>query len=149
MRTLLTVSLLMMTVALGSTAVAVASDFCVDIGFGATHLGTLVGKAFALPGRGACRDFRGYSHEGLPLWIPGTVLFVGGHACGSSDGDHVTFSLFGSVDGSAEVYSFSLNRGTLAGQGNTCNPNQGSFSGTCSIWNFTKIPCSPSTVPVP
>jgi len=120
-----------------STAVAVAAaDFCMETTVDANMLAL---KGFSLPGKGACKETRGFYIFG-PYWVTGM-------ACGSSDGSHITFFQTGaSGDGTIMITdTFALNRTALSGSGTECS----SGGGFCFPNTWTKIPCSPSTVPVP
>lgn len=136
MRTLFTAALTLMLV-LGAAAVA-SADFCLHE---PSTDSVVVGKGFTLPAQGVCKDFRGFLQGTTEGWF--------GQACGSSDGDRITFYLT-VVNTQLDALfssSISLDRGTLTGPGKLCFA---SSSGTgCGAFNFARIACSPPKVPVP
>jgi hypothetical protein len=99
-------------------------------------------KAFSLPGTGVCNEARGFFESG-PFWANGI-------ACGSSDGDEITFSLTAMKDNGSVMITdfFKLLRAspTTAVPGKECAVvgSTGCFSAT-----YAKIACSPRAVPVP
>ena len=123
---------------LGNAAIVTAGDFCLSHSSG----DTLVLKAFSLPGKGVCKETRGF--------YSGAVYFVTGMACGSSDLDHVTFFHTAVSQDGGQVFTdrFSLSRTTLSGSGKGCELDTG-FGGSCGLATWTKVDCSPKTVPVP
>ena len=125
---------------LGSATGAAAADLCLDSNGG---LNTLALKAFSLPARGACVDYRGFYIDG-PFWVRGT-------ACGSSDNVTVTFFDTGFLDGGDNRLiseRFSLSRSTLTGTGTACIVST-LASGQCAPETFQKVACNPSVVPIP
>ena len=120
---------------LGNAAIVAAGDFCLSA---AGNI--LVLKSFALPGKGVCKETRGF-YEATDSWVTGM-------ACGSSDLDHVTFFHTVMNDAGTIVLTekFALDRTTLSGSGRFCLLTGG---GCGDILNRTKVDCSPKTVPVP
>jgi hypothetical protein len=134
----LTAVLVATGIVLGNAAIVAAADFCV-----AASGTTFVLKAFALPGKGICKETRGF-YIGSTFWTTGM-------ACGSSDRDHITFFQTGVSDGGTVVFTdkFTMDRTTLSGPGVECALDTGS-GGTClPPTTYTKIDCTPKTVPVP
>ena len=135
---------LVLGVLLGSAASAMAADFCVAIQGGTF---TLAAKAFTLPARGTCRDYRGIytpvpgQHE--PSWVSGT-------ACASSDNLGITFfdTVYAEDGGSIVTDKFFLSRSTLAGAGTSCFLSPSGMSCAPSL-NYARVACSPRTVPIP
>ena len=123
---------------LGSVAWAAAADFCIDSNNG---VNTLAVKAFALPAKGMCNDYRGFYVSG-PFWVRGS-------ACGSSDNATVTFFSTGYSEAGTLIFTdkFSLSRHTLTGTGSECFVN--TVAGQCVPSSYQKIACSPAVVPVP
>jgi hypothetical protein len=142
MRRTLTVTLVAAALLLGNAAL-VAADFCL-----ATGVNTLVLKAFTLPGRGACKETRGFYPPGGDFGPP--TFWVAGLACGSTNGVSITFFHTGIDDPGQVAFTdkFVLNRASASGSGQECLLETGSGTG-CIPVTWTKIPCSPSTVPVP
>jgi hypothetical protein len=123
-------------VLLGHAGTAMAADFCLSTG-----ASTLTLKAFSLPGKGACKEVRGF-FSGLE------AIWVAGMACGSSDNDHVTFIVSGMAATSAFLVTGRavLDRETLSGPVVVCQTD----SGVCApSVTYDKVNCAPKTVPVP
>ena len=147
---------------LASTALANAADMCFNVvtgsGNGTEVTGTeaaepervvntspavLVGRAFgALPGAGACKEFRGFFRGAQPVWATG-------QACASSSNVDVSFfmPLFNGHFTQYGSLFFPLNRSTLAGEGTLCTADTG-LPGSCQFATVTRIPC-PAGVGVP
>jgi hypothetical protein len=115
---------------LGNAAAAAAADLCLDSPL------SLVLKAFTPPARGVCKETRGFYREAL-IWMSGT-------ACGSSDGDDITFAQTGVAGTVLVTDTFRLNRQTMSGPGVLCV-----VGGQCFPDTWTKMACQPTTVPVP
>ena len=124
---------------LGAAASAMAADFCIDFDNGNN---TIVLKAFSLPSRGVCKDYRGFFTFG-PYWVRGS-------ACGGSDGATITFFQTWMYQHSSLVGTdgFSLSRSTLAGTGRDCTVDTG-VGGVCSERTYRHVPCDPPAVPIP
>jgi hypothetical protein len=113
--------------------VVAAADFCIDFDDGEQ---TFVLKGFSLPGKGACKEYRGFTVPGSPFWFTGT-------ACASSDNDHITFaSMAISNPGTVTVSDrFTLARSTLEGTGVECIVDT-IFGGSCQQnIPFKRIAC--------
>lgn len=145
MRTRLTAALVTAALVLGSAATVAAADMCLLRSNGAL----LILKAIALPGNGKCSDYGGfYPAEPSvgPFWVKGS-------ACGSSDGDHISFvqtwmpkATNGIISGAVGWEQFTLNRRTLTGLGRQCHTSDL----TCAFsYSIEKVACNPATVPVP
>lgn len=119
--------------------VAAAADFCVQDNF--TNI--IVGKNFSLPGKGKCKEFHGF--------FPTTPTALFGQACGSSDNERIAFHLTLMAAFQFGSYRFTLDRGSLAGEGRLCVADvQAGDAGQCvDLASVAKIACSPSNVPVP
>ena len=122
-----------------SSVGAVAADFCTESGSGGS---VLVAKAFVLPGKGVCKQLRGFLQEnGHPVF---------GQACGSSDNHRIAFSLTFMAGTAVGTFQFLLNRVTLTGSGELCDFDVFTGARSCdAVPTIAKIPCSPPTVPVP
>jgi hypothetical protein len=99
MRRWLSITIALMTFAPGA---ALAKNYCIS-GFPNTSY-VLVGKAFTVPPKGACKAFLGFNP------VISTNFPVTGVACTSSDGKNVSFTLTSSdeVTGLVEIDSISL-----------------------------------------
>ncbi|HEV8438509.1 MAG TPA: hypothetical protein VGT40_10475 [Methylomirabilota bacterium] len=135
MRTTLKAALLTAMFLFGGAAVAGATDYCVQN----EYYDVLVGKAFTLPGKGACVAFKGIFQD--------TDVAAFGNACGTSDGLQVRFSLSFVSEDQTGSYTFALDRSHLTGRGQMCATYTG-VGGYCYPVAVVKIPCSPTTVPI-
>jgi hypothetical protein len=145
MRSIVKMALLTGAMVLASSATAAAADMC----FLRSNGALLILKAFSLPAKGACKDVRGfYPAEPSvgPFWVTGS-------ACGSSDGDHISFVQTWMPRGTAFIVSgnlgsdqFTVKRLTLTGEGRSC-----SLTGSdCDVYySIARVACNPATVPVP
>jgi hypothetical protein len=124
------------TVVLGTTTYA--ADYCFNIAGN-----TLVLKAFSLPGKGVCKDARGFFRLSSDVW------WLDGMACGSSDGTHVTFSQLAQPPGLVETFLYTVDTETLTGSLRQCVVDSGSGGSCVSGIALNKVPCSPAKVPVP
>ena len=143
MRTMLTVAVVIVTLFLGLVA-AEALDSCFEVGSASN---TLVGKAFALPSKGACKAFYGFFKTGDSTLFH-TGDFIQGAACGSSNNEWINFQL----SGQGYAIHAKLRRSNfLEGSSQPCYYNFVGFgAGAClGPYGFTKVVCSPSTAPVP
>jgi hypothetical protein len=139
MRIMVKAAPVVLAILLVSAASAVAADFCIEFDSG---VNTIVLKAFSLPVRGTCKDYRGLITNG-PYWVRGS-------ACGSSDNTTITFFQTWLYQHSSLVGTdgFSLSRSTLAGTGRDCTVDTG-VGGVCSEHTYHHVPCSPLVVPIP
>lgn len=115
-----------------------AADYCLHAG-----TGTIVLKAFSLPGKGVCKDARGFfllSDE--PWWLNGM-------ACGSSDGAHVTFTQLVHLPDLVESFAYTLNRASSTGSLRQCVLDTGNGGSCVSGIAVSETPCNPTKVPVP
>jgi len=103
-----------------------------------------------MPFKGACKPFNGFVQVGDgTLYNPGD--FLHGTACGSTDNQWIVFQL------SSQGYSLHarLRRSDFTeGSSKPCYFNFVPFGangpGAClGPFGFTKVPCSPSTIPIP
>jgi len=133
MRTLMKAGLRTAALFLGYTAVAPASDFCLDNGV------TL--KAFSIPGTGICKEHRGFT--------PGGEHFLSGAACGSSNGLTITFTHLMVSNDDVRTQEITLNRQGLTGTFRECIIEAVSGVGCAAPLAVAKTLCSPATVPVP
>ena len=130
---------------LGNAAIAVGADMCLVLTFSETPylLNTLVLKAFTLPARGTCKETRGF-YTGGPYWVTGM-------ACGSSDGDHVTFVHTGIHESGTRMITdkFTFDRRFRYGLGKECFPDP-EEEGSCyyELMRWTEVLCG-GIVPVP
>jgi hypothetical protein len=123
---------------LGSAPMAAAADFCLADSF----TNVAVGKAFSLPAKGVCNEFRGF--------FPGSEVFLFGQACGSSDNKRIVFRLTSMGPSELAGYMFTLDRGSLSGSGQFCLADVLGGGGECfEMTSIAKIPCTPSIVPLP
>ena len=135
---------------LGKTAMAVGADMCLTLTFPLhSHtVNTLILKAFSLPARGTCKETRGF-YTGGP-YGPGPH-WVTGMACGSSDGDHVTFVHTGIHESGTRMITdkFTFDRRLRMGLGQECFPDP-EEEGSCyaEVMRWTEVLCG-GTVPVP
>jgi hypothetical protein len=130
---------LVVPIVLALPSAALGADYCLRAGAAAT----IVLKAFALPGKGVCKDARGW------LQLFSDVWWLDGMACGSSDGTHVTFSALAQPPGAVETLLFTLDRATLTGSLRQCVLDSGSGGLCTSGIGVSKVACSPAKVPVP
>jgi hypothetical protein len=144
MRIMVKAAPVVLAVLLGSAASAMAADFCVAIAGGTS---TIAAKAFTLPTRGMCRDYRGFytpvPGQHGPSWVRGT-------ACGSSDNLGITFFDTAHAEDGASIVTdkFFLSRSTLTGAGTNCLLNTNGWTCAPSL-NYARVACSPLVVPVP
>ena len=121
-----------------SPTIAVAADYCLNVASS-----TIVLKAFALPGKGVCKDARGFFLVSSEVW------WVNGMACGSSDGTHVTFTQLAHLPDLIETFAYTIDRSTLSGSMRQCVLDTGSGGGCQGGIGVGVAPCNPAKVPVP
>ena len=136
---------------LGNAAIAVGADMCLALTFSQLPhptLNTLILKDFSLPARGKCKETRGFYTGGPagpgPHWVTGM-------ACGSSDGDHVTFVHTGIHDSGTRMIAdkFTFDRRLRMGLGKECFPDP-EEEGSCysELMRWEEVLCG-GAVPVP
>ena len=110
---------------LGNAAIAVGADMCLVLSFSNTSyiVNTLILKDFSLPARGKCKETQGF-YTGGPPFGPGPH-WVTGMACGSSNGDHITFVHTGIHESGTRMITdkFTFDRRFRTGLGKECFPN--------------------------
>ena len=136
---------------LGNAAIAAAADMCFILQFPLNSLtvNTLVLKSFTLPARGTCKETRGF-YTGGWQYGPGPH-WVTGMACGSSDGNHVTFVHTGIHESGVRMITdkFTFDRRNRWGEGKECFPDP-EEEGSCysEVMRWTEVLCG-GIVPVP
>lgn len=136
MKTALQKMLVIFVLVLGSESVW-AADMCFLDDFNST----LIGKNFAFPGPGKCKEFNGYEL--------GTNCILTGAACGTSDSAQIRFHWnyscpFGAFGTSSFAISRLYSDINQAGFGYACQPNTNSGNWTCTQWHIKQIPCPAS-----
>ena len=129
---------------LGAGVIGVqAADFCIDVSNGSGTPNVFALKGFTMPGKGTCKEARGFLQIG-PFWTTGI-------ACGSSDGVNVTFSLTSTYDTGIETITdtFKLLR---ASPSTNVSGKECCVAGGCPACQdlvYAQVACSPATVPIP